>query len=112
MKALAIGTVVAGGILLALSAQAADLSRGYHGANAGGVGRLSCAEIASRIQADNGPIGDENNSWKQLQRNPTPQFVLLGITTPDPDHDSYIDGLRNERRALIAEAVAKNCAGE
>jgi hypothetical protein len=74
--------------------------------------RLTCDQIATRIQAANGPIGDENNSWLQLQRNPTAQFVLLGIVTPDPEHDAAIDRLRAERNALIVVAVDKNCAAE
>lgn len=105
MKTIWAGIASLGMIFIGMDASAArPLSRAQP------VHRLSCAEIATRIQALNRPIGAENNPWHQLRRNPTPQFVLLGIVTPDPEHDARLDQLRQERNALIAQAVDEDCA--
>lgn len=74
--------------------------------------KLSCDEIASRIQALNVPIGSNNNSWDELRRNPTLQFILLGIPTPNPTYEEFLAHARGERIALIEVAVAKNCAAQ
>jgi hypothetical protein len=73
---------------------------------------LSCDEIASRIQALNVPISSNNNSWDELRRNPTLQFILLGIRTPNPTYEEFMAHVRGERIALIEVAVAKNCAAQ
>jgi hypothetical protein len=72
--------------------------------------KLSCNEIASRIQALNVPISSNNNSWDELRRNPTLQFILLGIRTPNPSYEDFMARVRGERIALIEVAVTKNCA--
>jgi len=73
---------------------------------------LTCDEIASRIQALNVPISSNNNSWDELRRNPTLQFILLGIRTPNPTYEEFMAHVRGERVALIEVAVAKNCAAQ
>ncbi|WEK49090.1 MAG: hypothetical protein P0Y66_15210 [Candidatus Kaistia colombiensis] len=73
---------------------------------------LSCDQIAARIQALNIPISSNNNSWDELRRNPTLQFILLGIRTPNPTYDEFMAHARGERIALIEVAVAKNCAAQ
>jgi hypothetical protein len=73
---------------------------------------LSCDEIASRIQALNVPISSNSNSWDELRRNPTLQFILLGIRTPNPTYEDFMAHVRGERIALIEVAVAKNCAAQ
>lgn len=74
--------------------------------------KLSCDEIASRIQALNIPIGSANNSWDELRRNPTLQFILLGIKKPNPTYEEFLARARGERIALIQVAVDKNCAAQ
>lgn len=73
---------------------------------------LTCDQIAARIQALNIPISSNNNSWDELRRNPTLQFILLGIRTPNPTYDEFMAHARGERIALIEVAVAKNCAAQ
>lgn len=74
--------------------------------------KLSCDEIASRIQALNIPISSSNNSWDELRRNPTLQFILLGIRSPNPSYEEFMARARGERIALIEVAVAKDCAAQ
>ena len=49
---------------------------------------------------------------EELRRNPTLQFILLGIRTPNPTYEDFMAHVRGERIALIEVAVAKNCAAQ
>jgi hypothetical protein len=74
--------------------------------------KLSCDQIASRIQALNVPIGSANNTWDNLRRNPTALYLLLGIKNKNTDYDAMLDQARSERVALIRVAVEKDCAAQ
>ncbi|WP_156911750.1 hypothetical protein [Kaistia adipata] len=104
--------VLAGLGLMASASIAVAQSERIDPVDSGQFRKLSCDEIASRIQALNVPISSSNNSWDELRRNPTLQFILLGIRTPNPSYDDFMARVRGERIALIEVAVAKNCAAQ
>ncbi|BCP53412.1 hypothetical protein K32_20290 [Kaistia sp. 32K] len=107
-----ISIALAGLGLLACATTASAQSERIDPVDSSQFRKLSCDEIASRIQALNVPISSNNNSWDELRRNPTLQFILLGIRTPNPTYEDFIAHARGERNALIEVAVAKNCAAQ
>jgi hypothetical protein len=104
--------VLAGLGLLASAPVAGAQSERINSVDPSQFRNLSCDQIASRIQALNVPISSDNNSWDDLRRNPTLQFILLGIRTPNPTYEDFMAQVRGERIALIEVAVAKNCAAQ
>jgi hypothetical protein len=73
--------------------------------------RLSCDEIASRIRALNGPIGDDGSTIAGFKRAQNPVlFFLFGTTSRSAEYERGIAQQRGERNALIQVAVEKNCA--
>lgn len=75
---------------------------------------LTCDQIATRIQALNRPIGDNNSTIAGIRRSQelgtTMQFLLLGTGSRTAEFNATIAQYRGERNALIAVAVEKNCA--
>ncbi len=74
--------------------------------------RLSCDEIAARIQVLNGPIGDNNSTIAGFKRSPSLEFLLLGTGSRSPAFIDEVAKARGERNALIAVAVEKDCAAK
>lgn len=74
--------------------------------------KLSCDEIAARIQKLNGPIGDNNSTIAGFRRSPTLEFLLLGTGSRSPEFIAEVARARGERNALIAVAVEKDCAAK
>jgi hypothetical protein len=73
--------------------------------------KLSCDEIASRIRALNGPIGDDGSTIAGFKRAENPVlFFLFGTTSRSAEYERNIALQRGERNALIHVAVEKNCA--
>lgn len=103
---------LAGFSLIAAATSAHAQSETIQPVDSSQFSNLSCDEIATRIQALNVPISSNNNSWSELRRNPTLQFILLGIRTPNPTYEEFMARARGERIALIEVAVAKNCAAQ
>ncbi|SHG50741.1 hypothetical protein SAMN02745157_4357 [Kaistia soli DSM 19436] len=74
--------------------------------------KLSCDEIAARIQKLNVPIGDNNSTIAGFRRSPTLEFLLLGTGSRSPEFVAMVAKARGERNALIAVAVEKDCAAK
>jgi hypothetical protein len=74
--------------------------------------KLSCDQIAARIQKLNVPIGDNNSTIAGFQRSPTLEFLLLGTGSRSPEFIAEVARARGERNALIAVAVEKDCAAK
>lgn len=111
MKRFSLITLAALGLVASVTAASAQ-AEAIQPVDSSQFRKLSCDEIASRIQALNIPISSNNNSWDELRRNPTLQFILLGIRTPNPTYEEFMAHARGERIALIEVAVAKNCAAQ
>ncbi len=74
--------------------------------------KLSCDQIAHRIQVLNGPIGDNNSTIAGFKRSPSLEFLLLGTGSRSPEFLAEVSKARGERNALIAVAVEKDCAAQ
>ncbi|MBZ9938179.1 hypothetical protein LB518_17905 [Mesorhizobium sp. BR1-1-16] len=74
--------------------------------------KLSCDEIAVRIQKLNVPIGDNNSTIAGFRRSPSLEFLLLGTGSRSPEFTAMVAKARGERNALIAVAVEKDCAAK
>ncbi len=74
--------------------------------------KLSCDQIAHRIQVLNEPIGDNNSTIAGFKRSPSLEFLLLGTGSRSPAFIAEVSKARGERNALIAVAVEKDCAAQ